>query len=76
LEIREKVFGPDHADVAGSLLPLAVLYKRQGRYAEAERLDFRALAILEKTLGRDHPRVAALLNNLGNLYSIQNRTLH
>ena len=41
-----------------SLNNLAVLYSDQGRYAEAEPLYKRALAIREKALGPDHPDVA------------------
>ena len=34
---------------------LAGLYRAQGRYAEAEPLFKRALAVSEKALGPDHP---------------------
>ena len=46
---------------------LGVLYHRKARYAEAERLLRRALAIDEAANGANHPRVASRLNNLGNL---------
>ena len=68
LAIREKALGPDHPDVAQALNNLAVLYYKQGRYAEAEPLYKRALAIGEKALGPDHPDVATALNNLAELY--------
>ena len=42
----------------------ALLYRVPGRYAEAEPLYQRALAIWEKALGPDHPEVATSLNNL------------
>src|SRR6266567_3020464 len=48
------------------------LYQR-GRYAEAEPLFERALAIREKALGRDHPYIALSLNNLAELYGAQGR---
>ena len=60
----EKALGPDHPDVAESLNNLAVLYDDQGRYADAEPLYKRSLAIREKALGPDHPDVAQSLNNL------------
>ena len=41
-----------------------MLYKDQGRYADAEPLYKRSLAIREKALGPDHPDVATSLNNL------------
>ena len=56
-----------------SLNNLAVLYTEQGRYAEAEPLYKRALAIDEKALGPDHPDVATALNNLAGLYDDQGR---
>jgi tetratricopeptide (TPR) repeat protein len=52
---------------------LADLYRAQGRYADAEPLYKRSLAIREKALGADHPDVATSLNNLANLYRAQGR---
>ncbi len=43
------------------------LYNAQGKYAEAEPLYKRSLAILEKALGLEHPNVATSLNNLEEL---------
>ena len=45
----------DPPNTANSLNNLAVLYNNQGRYAQAEPLYQRALAIREKALGPDHP---------------------
>ena len=45
----------------------------EGRYAEAEPLYKRSLAILEKALGPEHPDVAQSLNNLAELYRQQGR---
>ena len=56
-----------------SLNNLASLYRAQGRYADAEPLYKRSLAIREKTLGPDHPDVAVSLNNLALLYQAQGR---
>ena len=63
LAIREKAPGPDYPDAAISLNNLAVLYRAQGRYAEAEPLYKRALAISKKALGSEHPNVAAIMEN-------------
>jgi hypothetical protein len=43
------------------------LYQAQGRYADAEPLFKRSLAIHEKELGRNHPYVANGLNSLASL---------
>ena len=53
--------------MALTLNNLADVYHSQGKYAEAEGLYRRALAIREKALGAGHPDVAATLNNLANL---------
>jgi esterase/lipase superfamily enzyme/tetratricopeptide (TPR) repeat protein len=52
---------------------LAALYQYQGRYADAEPLYKRSLAIREKALGPNHPDVGTLLNNLAELYRVQGR---
>jgi tetratricopeptide (TPR) repeat protein len=48
-----------------------VLYYVQGRYAQAEPLFKRSLAIKEKALGPDHPDVATSLNILGEIHMSQ-----
>ncbi len=72
LAIYEKIWGPEHPDVAHSLNNLAEVY-RQGKYAQAEPLYQRALAIWEQTLGPVHPYVAIGLNNLALLYFTQGK---
>ena len=52
---------------------VAWLYQALGRYAEAEPLYKRSLAIHEKALGPDHPDVGTNLNSLGYLYQAQGR---
>src|SRR6266498_2502812 len=68
LEIRERILGPDHRDVASTINVLANLYYYKGDYAKAEPLHQRALDIREKALGPEHPGVADVLNNLALLY--------
>jgi len=52
---------------------LASLYTEEGRYADAELLFQRVLAVYEKVLGADHPRVEHVLNGLVGLYEQQGR---
>ena len=68
LQLREKVLGPNHPDVATSLNNLAVLYADKGEYERAEPIYQRALQIREATLGKNHPYVATSLNNLAIYY--------
>lgn len=60
--------------MARSLNVLALLYKAQGKYSEAEPLYKRSLTIKEKALGPEHPLVATTLRNLAALYRNMNRT--
>ncbi len=68
-----KSFGPADLRLATTLNNLAVLYDEQGRYAEAEPLYKRALAIMEQALGPEHPDVATNLDNLASLYLFQGK---
>jgi tetratricopeptide (TPR) repeat protein len=68
LELAEKTFGPNHANVAKSLDNLARLYSSHRKYADAELLYKRSLAIREKALGPEHPDVARSLNDLAKVY--------
>ena len=69
LELREKILGPEHPNVAHSLHNLANLYATKGDYERAEPLYQRALTIFEKAFGAEHPSVALSLNNLAVLYT-------
>jgi CHAT domain-containing protein/Tfp pilus assembly protein PilF len=68
LEIREKLLGPEHPDVARAIHHLATLNHIKGDYAKAELLFQRSLTIKEKVLGPEHPDVAASFNNLAEVY--------
>ena len=56
-----------------SLHNLALLYKTQGRYVEAEPLIKRALEASERVLGKEHPDTLRSVNNLAVLYRTQGR---
>ncbi len=60
-------FGPQDPRAATSLNNLAAVYHLQGKYAEAEPLYKRSLAIREKSLGPGHPLVAQSLENYAAL---------
>ena len=73
LEIREKVLGSDHPDVAKQLNNLALLCQNQGKYEEVEKYYQRALSIYESKLGQDDPNVAKTKNNLASAYLKQGK---
>lgn len=61
-------------EAAGRVLNRAGQYLwERGRYAEAQALCERALAILERELGPDHPDVALSLNDLAVVHWYQGR---
>jgi tetratricopeptide (TPR) repeat protein len=69
-----------YGDEAGIAEPTGKLYddlgllcKGKGRYAEAEPLFRRALAIGEASNGPSHPNVATRLNNLAEMLRVTNR---
>jgi tetratricopeptide (TPR) repeat protein len=70
VKIREK--DADSPDLATALSNLGRLYRDQKRFADAEPLYKRALAIREKVYGADDPSVAAVLRN----YAIVERGLN
>ena len=69
----EHALGEDSIAVATSLKNLGLLYRDEGRYADAELSYKRALALREKLLGPDHPFTGALLNDLAESYYLDNR---
>jgi tetratricopeptide (TPR) repeat protein len=73
LEIRERLWGAEHHDVAAAIYTLAGIYTGRGEYVKAEPLYNRALAIREKALGKDHPSTVDSLHDLAALYYYQGK---
>jgi CHAT domain-containing protein/Tfp pilus assembly protein PilF len=71
LEVRERLLGTEHRDVAAAITLLAGVYTGKGEYVKAEPLYRRALAISETALGKDHPSTAENLYELAILYYYQ-----
>lgn len=67
LEMRWKLLGEEHPEVASSLNNLALLYQSQGRYTEAEPLYQQALEIAEQALGKNHPNTNIIRANYERL---------
>jgi tetratricopeptide (TPR) repeat protein len=67
LQIREKLLGPDHLEVAETLSDLAAWNQKKFNYSES--LNKRALEIREKALGPEHLDVAQSLFQLAEAYS-------
>ncbi len=67
LEIRRRLLGDEHPDIANSLNDLGLVLQAQGDYAGAEGPFHEAFAMWKKLLGDEHPDVAISLNNLACL---------
>ena len=65
LKIDERVYGPDHPDVATRVNNLGSVLRNLGDFQEARKCFERALKIDEQVCGSDHPQVAIDINNLG-----------
>jgi tetratricopeptide (TPR) repeat protein len=52
---------------------LALLYRRQGKLAQAESLLDRALEDQGRTLGTDHPDTLTTMNNLALVYQVEGK---
>ena len=68
LAIFERTVGEDHNFLAECVNGIARSVALQGRYAEAEPLFERALAIFER-ISPDHPELAESLNGLGAVHT-------
>ena len=58
LNIKLKVFGPDHLEPAKTKVNIANVLQQQGELQQALDKYHEALPVLEKTLGRNHLDVA------------------
>jgi tetratricopeptide (TPR) repeat protein len=72
LEIRERLLGEGHPQVAETLNDLALAYSMEGRFDTARGLYRRALAILEAQPDAKGT-LAAVLNNLGKMEGQEGR---
>jgi tetratricopeptide (TPR) repeat protein len=75
LDIQQRLWGPDHQEVAHTLNNLALYYKQLGRLAEARPLYERALAIFRKSDGASHQNTATTMYNLAQLFKVQGKEM-
>lgn len=71
LALRERVLGPNHADVAESLVNLAVLHNKKGNYWKALPMLNNALEILRKANGDRDPETVACLSWIAETHQKQ-----
>ena len=56
--------GYDFVLVANARINLAMIYREQGRLAEAEPLEQQGLAVLAEAMGPDHPYIKSVIKQL------------
>jgi tetratricopeptide (TPR) repeat protein len=71
LAVAEKVYGPDHPEVAIRAINIGLILQDQGDLPGALKYTQRALAIDEKVYGPDHPNMARNANNIGQILQAQ-----
>ncbi len=64
LKIDEKVYGPDHPNVASDVNNLGTVLQDLGELQEARKYFERALRICRQKLGEDHPTTKIIKRNL------------
>lgn len=67
LQLKERLFGPQHLEIALTLNNLGLYYKTLGRLTEARDMYLRALPIFQSEFGGSHPSVGDLLYNISQL---------
>ncbi len=53
---------------------VAMVYRAEGKYPEAERTYTKVLGVLREVLGENHPNVAQTMNGLAFLYMVQGKS--
>ena len=69
LELRQKLYSPDHPEVAEGFYDFANLQREAGHFKAADSLHRRALAIRTSSLGYYHQATAESLHDLGLVLS-------
>lgn len=72
-DIKEKLLGPEHLEIAELENALAGVYESEGQNRVAEELYKKSLRIGEQVLGENHPDTAKSYNNLAGVYEKQGK---
>jgi len=69
----ERSLGPDNPRIASTFVNLSLVKRRLEKYAEAEALYRRALALQQGVLDPDHPEMARVLGGLAEVLRLQGK---
>jgi tetratricopeptide (TPR) repeat protein len=73
LEIRRRVLGEEHANTLISMNNLAVLYGKEGKWAQDEPLLSGAVNVQRRVFGDEHPNTLHFASNLGVVYRLEGK---
>jgi tetratricopeptide (TPR) repeat protein len=73
LEIRKRIFGNKHADVANSMRRLGHVLWRAGKLGEAETMATNAVAMQRELFGNEHLELAMSLNDLSAILNTKGK---
>ncbi len=73
IDIRKLCLGPDDPGSLQSLSLLALTYKNQGRWTEAEKLQVQVLKTMKRVRRAEHQKTLTSMNNLASTYIDQGR---
>jgi tetratricopeptide (TPR) repeat protein len=76
LKIKQKLIGPIHPELVGTMHELATNYSKQKKYDKAESLYKQTITMAEKTMGCNSPLVFVAIDQLSKLYSKQDKIFH
>lgn len=71
LALHQRVEGPNNPRTLNTTIRLGSVAERQGKYAEAERLETTTGEAMRRRLGPDHPDTLKAMAVLGNVYIAQ-----
>ena len=71
VEKMKQVLGDDHPHTLTSIAHLAVIYKNQGHWEDAETLQMMVMEKSKQVLGDDHPDTLISMKNLAIIYRKQ-----
>jgi Tetratricopeptide repeat len=68
MSLRKKLLGAEHPDTLTSMANIAVTYRNQGKWIEAEQLQVQVMNIRKKLLGAEHPDTLTSMENIAITY--------
>ncbi|PQE13523.1 nb-arc and tpr domain protein [Rutstroemia sp. NJR-2017a WRK4] len=75
LQVKEKIWGPEHTSTLKTVANLGNLYRRQSKLVDAEQMYQRALQGYKKVVGPEHISILSTINGLGVLYQHQGKLI-